>query len=769
MSGIKRRAMKKGQFGGRFGLSRKQNSFGRVGIFLLGGVLLTQIGPPPASPQEVPAPAKPLQYEVSVVLKLIHVYVTDKKGNPVKDLAINDFVVTDNGQPVKVTDLEKHILQPAAAGEPKVEERPEAGAELVATPIPAVRPSTRKFFLFFDLAFNNSRGMAKAKKAAFYFLDAQVRPEDEIGVVSYSMFGGVKVHEFLTADHPKVRDAVEKLSQRDSMGRAEEIEDWYWRLVQEPLPGEGGLAQGEAKSGVENPPKVPYYVYEAKAQREEIKRHSQTFILALTTLAKALRYIPDQKQFILFSSGVPSSLIYGNQAGNPSQTTPAGSWGGGSQFDPGDPTLKAMNEAMYREFAVSGCTFYAFDTRESAKGMDLFGYDSRTLETGSRSILNKQSVFQDSNSIMKDDKATGLDFLKRFSDVTGGQYFSNIDKYEKNLDQIQALTGTYYVLGYPINERWDGKFHEVKVQVKRKGYEVRAQVGYFNPKSFSEYSDLEKRLHLFDLALNERASSRMPVSIPMTALSSSAEGITRLAVLAKVPGEVTAKLSGKRVEFIAIFFDGKGEISDVVREETDPASIRGRDMSFAAGATLKPGDYSCRLVIRDMDTGLSAVASAKATVGKPQLTGIQLGTPLVLEARIGGSFLCAGAKKAKAAFPWADIYSYDSSLFSPVLGELLATTASIQVVVPCAIPGGGQPELGLSANLVNSTSGELLPITIARMDRVRKGPLDILTVEIPTAEIAPGTYYLHFYAQDRASGALGHASATLVISRHHGG
>ena len=145
---------------------------------------------------------------------------------------MGDFTVTDNGQPVMVTDLEKHVLPPAVAAEPKMEERPEAGTELIVTPSPAVRPSTRKFFLFFDLAFNNLRGVGKAKKAAIHFLDTQVQPEDLVGLITYSMFGGIKVHEFLTADHSKIRDALEALTQRNSFGRAGEIEEWYWRLVQ---------------------------------------------------------------------------------------------------------------------------------------------------------------------------------------------------------------------------------------------------------------------------------------------------------------------------------------------------------------------------------------------------------------------------------------------------------------------------------------------------------------------------------------------------------
>src|SRR5512137_2830633 len=69
------------------------------------------------SPQEAQSQApKPLQYEVNVVLKLIQVHVTDKKGQPVRDLVREDFTVTDNGQPVALTAFEKHALTPVAPG-----------------------------------------------------------------------------------------------------------------------------------------------------------------------------------------------------------------------------------------------------------------------------------------------------------------------------------------------------------------------------------------------------------------------------------------------------------------------------------------------------------------------------------------------------------------------------------------------------------------------------------------------------------------------------
>jgi VWFA-related protein len=722
-----------------------------IGLGLLAGGRETA-----AYPQQQQAVDKPLQYEVSVVLKLIHVYVTDKKGNPVPDLAVSDFTVTDNGQPMTVTDFERRVLNSTIQTRPEVAE-PEVKTELMAIPVPALRQAGRKFFFFFDFAFNNARGIVKAKKAALHFLDTETRPDDEIGILSYSMLKGVTVHEYLTRDQARIKEVVNQIGTKDIAGRANEIEQQYWLQVELPLTG-----QRKSDKPGELTPQEQAAASNLEAQRAEGKRIAESFILRLTSLAQSLRYIPGQKHFLFFSTGVPASMVYGNQAGNPTSSSLSSSVNR-AKFDPGDHRLLDEVQEMHRQFGASSCVFYTFDTRESAKIGDLFAYDRQTFETGARDFASKEGVFQDSQSVFKNDKVTGLDSLRALSDSTGGKYYSNINMYEKNLDQVQSLTGTYYVLGFPINERWDGKYHEVKVEVKRKGCKVRAQVGYFNPKPFSEYTDLEKQLHLFDLALNERALSRMPDRVPMRALMTAAEGITRLAVLAKLPGEVMAKFSGKRLEFVAIFFDAKGEISDMVREEVDPSTLRGRDLAFAAGSTLKPGDYSCRLVIRDMDSGMSAVASAKATIPKPQITGLQFGTPLVLESQTGCRLVVAGAKRAKAVFPWAEIYPYDSSLFAPVLTAVPVGTPSLQAVIPCALPGAGEPDLAVTAALVNAASGERTPVAIARLDRAPQGPLEALTLEIPTAGLAPGTYFLHFYAQDKTTGSLGHAFTTLIV------
>lgn len=178
----------------------------------------------PQAPSEMGrAVDKSLQYEVNVVLKLIHVYVTDKKGNPVPDLAVSDFTVTDNGQPMTVTDLERHVLK-APTPPPPPDPQPAAAVEKAAREASPARTLNRKFFLFFDFAFSNARGIVKAKTAALHFLDSEVRGDDEVGILSYSMLKGLSIHEYLTRDHARVREIVAGIGSKDIAGRANDME-----------------------------------------------------------------------------------------------------------------------------------------------------------------------------------------------------------------------------------------------------------------------------------------------------------------------------------------------------------------------------------------------------------------------------------------------------------------------------------------------------------------------------------------------------------------
>ena len=48
------------------------------------------------------------------------------------------------------------------------------------------------------------------------------------------MFDGLKIHESLTTDHPKVSAALLSVSSKNIAGRADEVEQAYWLAVDNP-------------------------------------------------------------------------------------------------------------------------------------------------------------------------------------------------------------------------------------------------------------------------------------------------------------------------------------------------------------------------------------------------------------------------------------------------------------------------------------------------------------------------------------------------------
>src|SRR5512139_1525841 len=95
-----------------------------------------------------------LQYEVVVTLKLVQVFVVDKKGNPVPDLGKEDFVIRDNGRAQVISEFERHSLNLPS---PAPESPP---ANLEPTPLQPPRDlMPRKFIILFDFSYNNPQGI----------------------------------------------------------------------------------------------------------------------------------------------------------------------------------------------------------------------------------------------------------------------------------------------------------------------------------------------------------------------------------------------------------------------------------------------------------------------------------------------------------------------------------------------------------------------------------------------------------------------------------
>jgi len=615
-----------------------------------------------------------LQHEVAVTLKLVQVYVTDKKGTPVVNLNKEDFIIYDNGKKQPITEFERHIL---LLPYPKTEIQPEVIQE---SPIPPSRElMSRKFFLLFDFAYNNARGILNAKKAALHFIDTKLQPSDEVGVLSYSAIKSLKLHKNLTTDHTKVRKVVESFGLKEIHGRAENFDG-----------GGFGADKGEVLPG--------------ERDRKQSIHQAANFSLKMTDLSKALRYIPGYKHIILFSSGIPYSLR-----------------GPGS-----DEVIARLNyKEMLKDLSASNTTVYTLDTEDLAFKI---GVPLRNL---------------------------GVDSLQNIASSTGGKYFANINSYEKHLERIQNLTGCYYVLGYYIDEKWDGKYHKIKVKASRPGCKVHAQKGYFNPKPFSKYSKHEKMLHLADLALNEKPLFQTPVRFPLAALLCLIKGKQSLALFSKIPMEKIQELSGRNVEIVSIIFDEDDNIVEIERDKKDFSKLPKGNIYYSSLVSLDPGDYKCRLVIRNLETGRGAVASSSAIVSKGLDYGIKLYSPLMLKPEKGAFYL----KEPSAVYP------FDKTQYSPLIEELEQGTNKVLAVVRCSFSSIQQPDIKLSADLIHhlADTEKTIPVTISILNKYQEDDTEIFLVEFQTEELQSGEYFLYFFAEEMFTKSHSRVNTTFKV------
>jgi hypothetical protein len=345
-----------------------------------------------------------------------------------------------------------------------------------------------------------------------------------------------------------------------------------------------------------------------------------------------------------------------------------------------------------------------------------------------------------SSTVGVDSRLKGGYTLQTMASSTGGKYFGDVNSYEEHMEKIQNMTGCFYVLGYYIDEQWDGDYHKIKVKVNRPGLEVHAQKGYYNPKPFIEYTKIEKKLHLVDLALNERSLFQTPLRFPMVSLPCSFRGDSYVSLFSKLPMERIQEFSGEDVEIVSIIFDTENSIIKMGREKKDFTKLPEGDIYYTNFTSLHPGEYKCRIVIRNSETGRGAVASSSVIVPEAQDQGIKLQPPLLLKPEEDASYL----KKPSLAYP------FNSTQYFPLVEPLEQGTNSVLAVVRCSYSGIQQPDIQLSANLIHSSdkAGRPIPASISILDKYHDADTEIFLLEIQTEQLPSGEYFLYLFAVD---------------------
>lgn len=359
----------------------------------------------------------------------VDVIASDKSGKAVTDLKPTDFELLEDGQPQAIETFRFINV----TGNPADGETPKAIRSDYDEEAEAARDDVRLFTIFLD-DYHVRRGSALGvRKALIDFLQKQVGPSDMVGLM-YPLQPVSALR--MTRNHDALAAAIGKF--------------------------EGRKYDYTPKNDFEE----QYAMYPA-AVVERIR--NQVTLSALEGLATHLGSLREgRKAIILVSEGFTNILP-------PQLNDPVASMPG-----LGNPMRGNPSAGIDERTAFFANTDLHVDLREvyntaNRNNATIYTLDPRGLSTFEFDI--SEGVGMQSDRAMLE---SSLDTLRVLADQTDGRAIVNRNDLEGGLRQVVRDSSAYYLLGYNSSKApADGKFHEIKVRIKRPGVQVRARKGYW--------------------------------------------------------------------------------------------------------------------------------------------------------------------------------------------------------------------------------------------------------------------------------------------------
>src|SRR4051812_3084979 len=658
--------------------------------------------PPPPPPDQT---TQPPVFRGGINYVRVDVIVSDNKtGNPVADLQASDFDVAEDGEPQKIDTFKLIKLDGGTAD--SIKEPPKEIRNDFDEESEAARDDVRLFAIFLD-DYHVRRGASMAVRGQLArFIDTQIGPSDMVGVMyPLEATGAVR----MTRNHSAVSRGLQGF-----LGRKYEYE-----------------------------PKNQFEEQYAHYPTETVERvRNQVSLSALKALIVHMGSLKEgRKSLIVVSEGytymVPPQMRNADAqqpgVGNPNAFNPnAGqndinedraAWTAGLDMD---TDLREIYDTANR----NNVAIYAVDPR----GLPGFEFD-----------INEGVGMQTDSKYL----TTTMDSLRTLAENTDGRAIVNRNDIVTGMKQITKDMSAYYLIGYNSEKApTDGKFHEIKVKVKRPGVQVRARRGYWalNREEVARATAPAKPAvpKPVETAIANAVirPSRASVVRSWVGMSRGENGKTRVTFvwepLPKAPGDA-AREEPARVSLMAIAPDGspsfRGKVPDVALASTAPQSAAGAATSPGRGPSrvafdVSPGKIQLRISV---EGGAAQVLDSEVReIAVPDLTSAQavLGTPSVLRARTAREF-----QQLKA----------DGDAV-PTAGREFNRIEHLLVRVPTYGPGGTAPNL--SVHLLNRTGAPMNELKAEPSPKAGEQQIDL-----PLAALPPGEYVLEIKAGDQKGDA----------------
>lgn len=399
----------------------------------VGAAVLVLLGPPARADDEPP------KFEGGIEIVAVDANVVDGKGQPVRDLGPEEFVVRVDGRTRRVLSAEFVGLQVSTSAGTAA-----TGAAAGAVPpvaAPPARRERRRFVIIVDRGQLSVGAIESATEAASRLLD-QLGPDDLVAV--FSLPSGPRVD--FTTDRTALEKALDRIgpAENHSIGEFDISLAEAASFVERRGRSEAVIArecmQYEKTGGFPGPRGVLTVVemcgarveMEARQQVEDHERSLQDRLNSLEALLQALAGIPGPKVAVLVSGGF-ASAISGSARGVVQQ-------------------LRRIATAA----AAARVNLYSL----------YFPQRARDFEAS----LTQASYTADEDHQML---AEGLETL---TGLAGGAMFDVVAGANFAFERVASETSGHYLLGLePARRDRDGKPHDIEVKVTRRGVDVRAR------------------------------------------------------------------------------------------------------------------------------------------------------------------------------------------------------------------------------------------------------------------------------------------------------
>lgn len=585
----------------------------------------------PAAARQTATPAAPPPQDddddlvrITSALVQTDVVVTDKNERIVPDLKIEDFELYENGKRQEIKFLEFVSVEtgrrveganPAAA-------LPETDLKRDMTAADLKRVIA---FVVDDLTIQHA-DLTTVRQVLRNFVDNRMMEGDLVAIVR--VVGGKGMLQQFTSDKQLLRRAIATLNVSTNPFSAFDnpAQD---RIERTPMPftAEGIEVGGPLPN--DNP------VMEIPNDSAETSRLFRGLISLATAnyVIESLKQLPGHKSLVLFSGG---SSIFEPQSTGTIRTN-----------------VTEMLNTLTDNAVRAGVSISTMDPRglSAVRGV----VDFRDKATQPRSGLSEAPAtnFGRGGADVFGPLLLGAGeqlSLRVLADNTGGVPVVNTNDFKAGLDRILARSSGYYLLAYTPTDKFDNKFRQLRVRVKRDGLKVYGHRGYVAKDEREGAGGRTKEQAIL-------AASRSPLARRDIEVNSNL--IVRFSPNNRAALDIDLVIDPRKLTFtqasdgkhqasfdvVGFVYDqvGKlrGSFSETVNVSMTPENYKRAfttGIPYSANTDLPPGYYQVRTVVREAATGNMGTTSRYLEI------------PNLKEGRLAmSSILLYGVEAAKGA------------------------------------------------------------------------------------------------------------------------